>query len=176
MCDISYWYRCQTLQLFTVYQLKCTSGKTVIFPHVEMWLGNKCSGVLLHYVWQWMMILNKAASEWTCINSRTSVVTLSQSPPQEPTQQRRFFSKWTERGTPDGRQKPTCQVVLLFFFSFSLLLLLWLTEAVETTHLMKKDDLVPAMLRGESEVSVMSRWLGLFSLITVGLTEQIGQR
>lgn len=61
------------------------------------------------------------------------------------------------------------------FFSFSLLLLLWLTEAVETTHLMKKDDLVPAMLRGESEVSVMSRWLGLFSLITVGLTEQIGQ-
>lgn len=116
MCDISYWYRCQTLQLFTVYQLKCTSGKTVIFPHVEMWLGNKCSGVLLHYVWQWMMILNKAASEWTCINSRTSVVTLSQSPPQEPTQQRRFFSKWTERGTPDGRQKPTCQVVLLFFF------------------------------------------------------------
>lgn len=88
MCDISYWYRCQTLQLFTVYQLKCTSGKTVIFPHVEMWLGNKCSGVLLHYVWQWMMILNKAASEWTCINSRTSVVTLSQSPPQEPTQQK----------------------------------------------------------------------------------------
>lgn len=119
MCDISFWYRCQTLQLFTVYQLKCTSGKTVIFPHVEMWLGNKRSGVLLHYVWQWMMILNKAASEWTCINSRTSVVTLSQSPPQEPTQQRRFFSKWTERGTPDGRQKPTCQVVLLFFFILS---------------------------------------------------------
>lgn len=121
MCDISYWYRCQTLQLFTFYQLKWTSGKTVIFPHVEMWLGNKRSGVLLHYVWQWMMILNKAASEWTCINSRTSVVTLSQSPPQEPTQQRRFFSKWTERGTPVMLMEDRNQHVRWFYCFFFIL-------------------------------------------------------